>query len=74
MWDMFINAVTLFVKGKLFRNTADVLKRQGIGIAIATIIMVVAVKLGAPLWLGAILASAVSGALQPYLFKDLKYA
>ena len=74
MWDMFSNAVILFAKGKLFRDKTDVFKSLGIGIALSIVIMVAAVKLGVPLWLAVVLASTVSGALQPYLFKDLKYA
>jgi hypothetical protein len=74
MWDSFTNAATLFFKGKLFRDFNDVVKRTLIGNAIALVLLVVLAKLGLPLWVVIPVASVVAGALQPWLFKDLKYA
>ncbi len=74
MWDAFLNAATLFCKGKLFRDFGAVVKQTLIGNAVAAILLIVLVKLGLPLWIVVPIASIVSGALQPWLFKDLKYA
>lgn len=74
MFEMFLNSATLFIQGKLFRDINSVFKQAATGMAIAAILLIVLVKTGLPLWLAIILASLVSGGIQPYLFKDLKYA
>jgi len=73
MWDMFTNSLRLFLKGKLFREPRMVLRQWLIGLAVTTLVVVVLAKLGAPLWLAVLVASLGGGALQPFLFKDLKY-
>lgn len=73
MWLMFTNSLRLFLKGKLFREPHMVLRQWLIGVAATLVALVVLVKLGMPLWLAVLLASLGGGALQPFLFKDLKY-
>ena len=73
MWDMFTNSLRLFLKGKLFREPRMVLRQWLIGLAVTTLVVVVLAKVGAPLWLAVLVASLGGGALQPFLFKDLKY-
>ncbi len=73
MWDMFSNSFRLFLKGKLFREPRQVVKKWLIGFIVALIAVVVLAYAGLPLWLAVIIASLVAGALQPYLFRDLKY-
>ena len=73
MWDMFSNSLRLFLKGKLFREPRKVLQQWLIGVAITLVALVALAMLGLPLWLAVLLASAGGGALQPFLFKDLKY-
>ncbi len=73
MLDMFLNSATLFLQGRLFQDLDSVLKQAYIGIAITVVLLIFLVKLGLPLWLAIIATSLISGALQPYLFKDLKY-
>ena len=36
-------------------------------------LLIVLAKIGAPLWLAALVAGLIGGALQPYLFKNLRY-
>ncbi|MCF6250210.1 MAG: hypothetical protein L3J75_02900 [Methylococcaceae bacterium] len=74
MFEMFLNSATLFIQGRLFRDIKNVFKQACIGMAIAVFLLIVLVKIGLPLWLAIILTSLVSGGIQPYLFKDLKYA
>jgi len=74
MWDAFLNAVTLFLKGKLFRDFNQVVKQTLIGNAVGAVLMIVLAKIGLPLYVVIPLVSIVAGALQPWLFKDLKYA
>jgi hypothetical protein len=74
MWESFSNAAILFFRGKLFRNLNDVIKQTLIGNAVAAVLLIVLAKLGLPLWVVVPVVSIVAGALQPWLFKDLKYA
>jgi len=74
MLDMFMNSFILFWKGRLFQNIGHVIKQAVIGMVIAAVIVVAAVKAGLALWMAIVIASLISGAIQPYLFKDLKYA
>lgn len=74
MFEMFLSSAKLFMKGKLFRDINNVFKKACIGMAIAAFLVIFLAKIGLPLWLAIIIASLVSGGVQPYLFKDLKYA
>ncbi len=74
MLDMFKNSATLFLQGKLFKDLASVMRQLAIGIIIAVILLVALAKLGLSLGLAAIISAMITGAVQPYLFKDLKYA
>lgn len=73
MFDMFWNSVVLFCKGKLFQDTSKVLMLAGFGIGVGAVVLVVLVKIGLALWFSVALASLFVGALQPRLFRDLKY-
>ena len=74
MWDMFLNSLKLFFKGKLFREPLQVARQWAIGFGTAVVLLPVLVKLGAPLWLAVIVVALCTGALQPWLFRNLKYA
>lgn len=73
MFDMFWNSVVLFLKGKLFHDLQKVMMLAGVGMAVAAVILIVLAKVGLPLWLAVVVASLCAGALQPRLFRDLKY-
>lgn len=68
-----MNSAQLFLKGKLFRDMNQVIRQGMIGVLIGVLLFVILAKAGAPLWLAAMIAGLISGAAQPYLFKDLKY-
>jgi hypothetical protein len=74
MWDMFSNSFRLFLRGKLFREPAAVFRQWLIGFALSLIAIVALVKLGLPLWIAVAGVALAAGVLQPYLFKNLKYA
>jgi hypothetical protein len=74
MWDMFANSLRLFAKGKLFREPGAVFRQWLIGFGASLAAVVVLVKLGAALWIAVIVVAVAAGVLQPYLFKNLKYA
>ena len=74
MLDMALSSIGLFLKGKLFADPAKAMTQVTIGIAATLLVFLIATKLlGLPLWASAALAGFIGGALQPYLFKDLKY-
>ena len=74
MWPIFTNSLRLFLKGKLFRDPKAVLLRWFVGFAIALAAVLILRLLGVPVWLAVVLASLAVGVIQPYLFRDLKYA
>ncbi len=74
MWELFNGSFQLFLKGKLFRQPAAVFRQWLIGFAVAVTAIVALVKMNAPLWLSIVLVALAVGVLQPFLFKNLKYA
>lgn len=74
MWDMFTNSLKLFVKGKLFREPRAVFRQWLIGFGISLLSIVILVKLTVPTWLAVAVVALAVGLLQPFLFKNLKYA
>lgn len=73
MLDMFLNSVKLFFAGRLFRDSRAVLLQWAKGFAVCLALLLVLGLFVSPL-VGVVVASLVGGALQPLLFKDLKYA
>lgn len=73
MWSMFVNSLTLFLKGKLFREPRQVMQQAFIGAAVAAVLLVGLALAGLPLVVALAVAAMVAGSLQPYLFKNLKF-
>ena len=73
MWTMATSSMNLFFRGKLFADPASAYRQLAIGIAVTAILMIGLGLAGAPLWAAALIAGLIGGALQPYLFKDLRY-
>lgn len=73
MWEMAQSSIRLFFRGKLFAEPFVVYRQLAIGVLTTAIVLIALAKAGAPFWLAALLAGFVGGALQPYLFKDLRY-
>ena len=73
MWTMATSSMSLFFRGKLFADPASAYRQLSIGIAVTAILMIGLGLAGAPLWVAALIAGLIGGALQPYLFKDLRY-
>jgi ABC-type antimicrobial peptide transport system permease subunit len=69
---MFSSSVQLFLRGKLFRDGRQVFSQWLKGFLSTLGLLLVVGWVFNPL-VGVILGSLVGGALQPYLFKDLKY-
>lgn len=73
MLEMFMDSATLFMKGKLFQDYKSVFIKMLIGMIVTAVIAIILAKLGTGMWVAIGVASLIGGALQPYLFKDLKY-
>jgi hypothetical protein len=73
MWEMAKSSITLFFRGKLFAEPAKVYRQTAIGAAMSAVLLVVLAMLGLPVIAAAVIAGLVDGALQPFLFKDLRY-
>jgi hypothetical protein len=73
MFDMFWNSVLLFLRGRLFQDTNKVMMRAGLGATVCALLLIVLVKAGLAMWVSVVLTSLIAGALQPRLFRDLKY-
>jgi len=74
MWSMFNNSLRLFFLGKLFREPRAVFRQWLIGFVVSLVGVIALIKLGAPLGLSVVLVALIVGIMQPYLFKNLKYA
>jgi hypothetical protein len=73
MVDMVLNSAKLFFAGKLFRDGRAVFVQWLKGFAFSLALVLLLGWLVSPL-VGVMVASLAGGALQPLLFKDLKYA
>ncbi len=73
MWEIAINAITLLLRGKLFADPGKVYRQMAVGATATVVVLIGAVKLGAPLWIAALVAGLSGGLLQPFLLKDLRY-
>lgn len=73
MLGMAMNSAKLFFAGKLFKDNKAAMRQLMMGTGVGVIAGIV-IGLFTPIWVAAIAAGAVSGAVQPVLFKDLKYA
>ena len=67
-----MNSMRLFLRGKLFRDKASVFRQWLKGFTLTLAVLLVVGYCGGAL-LGIIVASVLGGALQPWLFKNLKY-
>jgi len=75
MWDMAKNSIILFFQGRLFQDFGSALRQALIGIVITAVLFVALFEFAElPVWLNAGIAGFAGGLLQPYLFKNLKYA
>ena len=74
MLEMAMSSIGLFLRGKLFAEPGKAMTQLLIGVVVTAAIFLISVKLaGAAPWLAAVIAGSIGGALQPYLFKDLRY-
>lgn len=72
MFEMVKSSAILFFQGKLFQNQNEVYRQLAIGIGVTLVVFLAAATLTC-LPLAGLVAGFVGGAIQPYLFKDLKF-
>lgn len=73
MLDMVKNAILLFFQGRLYADPPKVYRQLAIGVGIAVAVFLLALFAHLPVLAAAGVAGFVGGAVQPYLFKDLRF-
>lgn len=75
MWDldMATDTLTMFFKGRLFKDMKQFARQSAIGIVLTAAVLLALSFTGLPILAVAGIAGFVGGVFQPYLFKDLKY-
>ena len=73
MLDMVRSSVVLFFQGKLFHETGKVVRLGAICAGLSALIIVVLAQFCVPCIAAAAVGCFAGGALQPYLFKNLRY-
>ncbi len=72
MFEIAKSSMLLFLQGRLFRNPNEVLRQLAIGIGLTIVLFLLLAKfVGLPI--AAVIAGFLGGAIQPVLFKDLKF-
>ena len=73
MWAMAQNSISLFFRGRLFAEPLKAYRQIAIGIGVTALLLVAIAMAGAPVWVASLAGAAIGGALQPYLFRNLRY-
>lgn len=73
MFDMFLQSVGLFLRGKLFQSPLHVARQAALGACITAALCIGLARLVGVLWVAVLLSALLGGLLQPFLFKNLKY-
>jgi hypothetical protein len=63
MWSMAQSSMILFFRGKLFADPAMALRQNAFGVIATAVVLIAAVEIGAPLWIAALVAGLIGGAL-----------
>ncbi len=72
MLEMGWFSLKLFIKGKLIREPVYFIRQTTIGITIGLLMLVSIAQANISLWLAIIVSSLLTGAIMPFLLKDLK--
>ena len=72
MLAMLLDSAKLFLSGKMFQDRNKVFRQLAIGAGSGVLVLVVLAQF-APVWIATLAGGAVTGFLQPLLFKDLKF-
>lgn len=74
MIDMVRNSIGLFLRGRLFAEPGKAYAQLALGVMFTVLCFIAALRFGGlPHWAAAVIAGFLGGALQPYLFRNLRY-
>jgi hypothetical protein len=73
MWEMAKESMVMFLRGKLFADHKHAFGMMAVGTAITAALFLAASRAGVPVLASAPICAFLGGALQPRLFKNLKY-
>jgi len=73
MFETVMGSAKLFLQGKLFKDTALAIRLLLLG-ALVGAIVTIGVGLVLPVWAAAVAGGFVAGAIQPWLYRNIKYA
>jgi len=73
MFETVMGSAKLFFQGKLFKDTALAIRLLLLG-ALVGAIVTIGVGLVLPVWAAAVAGGFVAGAIQPWLYRNIKYA
>lgn len=74
MLEMVRSSISLFFRGKLFAEPSKAYMQLALGVLFTVVLFVAAFKItGHSVLLAAALSGFLGGALQPYLFRNLRY-
>lgn len=62
----------LLIKGKLLRNPGYFYRQTAIGAGVGSLLLVLLAQAEVPFWFPVIVSSLVTGAMMPFLLKDVK--
>jgi hypothetical protein len=67
------NAISLFLDGKLFRDLRHFYTRLAVGVTATVAVMLLASLVIKSVIVVALIGGLIGGALQPFLFEDVRY-
>jgi len=73
MFELFLQSITLFMRGKLFQKPLHVARQAAFGMVITALVCVALTRLLGVLWVAVPVSALLGGMVQPFLFKNLKY-
>lgn len=73
MWTMARSALTLFLRGQLFADPKRAYGLLAANIAFTALLCIALAMAGLPVWASVFLAGFAGGALQPFLFKKIRF-
>lgn len=74
MWEMVRSSISLFFRGKLFAEPGKAYLQLAVGILFTALVFFAVNRLASlPVLHAAVAAGFLGGALQPFLFRNLRY-
>jgi hypothetical protein len=68
------SSITLALRGALLQDLWGTVLRAAAACIVGTLVGIVVIVAGAPLWLSTLVGGVIGGALSPYLLRNIKIA